>query len=285
MRRLQCGPACRPRPPCCPSTPPAPPAPVAPPRSEIFASSWENEAPAPAAKPDPSVFGTAWDATAADDSPVLTGSLESDLSGATDDAVPLASPSDFLAGAPLAAPSEDISIDADPGEFVVESASAAELATNVRERGQSSIDGDRLELASNSDFIDHSQLTGTGAQWSDDRKSISLEGEEDEGEVIQGMVLEEEEPAPAIDTADSWGTAVSQPSPAPQPPSATTFGSFGASRARFASTPETHSSWSAATIWCWTARTTFRRGIWSTTRAFWQASPWFTAASSNSKAR
>ncbi len=200
------------------SKPAAPPAPVAPPRSEIFASSWENEAPAPAAKPDPSVFGTAWDATAADDSPVLTGSLESDLSGATDDAVPLASPSDFLAGAPLAAPSEDISIDADPGEFVVESASAAELATNVRERGQSSIDGDRLELASNSDFIDHSQLTGTGAQWSDDRKSISLEGEEDEGEVIQGMVLEEEEPAPAIDTADSWGTAVSQPSPAPQPP-------------------------------------------------------------------
>ena len=58
-------------------------------------------------------------------------------------------------------------IEADMGEFVVESASVAALATNVREGGPSSIDDGKLELASNSDFIDHSQLTGIIAyKWS-----------------------------------------------------------------------------------------------------------------------
>lgn len=176
------------------------PAPPPPARSEVFAASWEEE-PAPvAAKPDASVFGNAWD----------NGGVDSALEGSPSDAVELASPSDFLTGVPA---SDDIPIEADMGEFVVESASAAALATNVREGGPSSIEEGKLELASNSDFIDNSQLTGTGAAWSDTRSSIPLEGDDD-GEVIQGMVLEEEEPAPA-EPADSWGVAVSQPSPVP----------------------------------------------------------------------
>ncbi len=166
----------------------------------MFATSWEEEpAPVPA-KGDASVFGSAWDNSGHD--PLLEGSPAY--------AVELASPSEFLTGVPLA---DDIPIEADMGEFVVESASAAALATGVRESGPSSIEEGKIELASNSDFIDNSQLTGTGASWSDTRNSIPLEGEDD-GEVIQGMVLEEEEPAPA-EPADSWGVAVSQPSPVP----------------------------------------------------------------------
>jgi hypothetical protein len=182
---------------------PAPaPAPALAPRNEVFASSWENDVPTQAS--DASIFGSAWD----------NGVPEPVLSGSASDPVPLATAADFLQ--PVAV-SEDVSLEADMGEFVVESASAAALATNVREGGPSSIDEGKLELASNHDFIDNSQLTGTGAAWSDTRNSIPLEGEE-EGEVIQGMVLEEEEPAPASapEPADSWGVAISQPSPAPQ---------------------------------------------------------------------
>ena len=110
--------------------------------------------------------------------------------------------------------SEEIGLEADMGEFVVESASAAALATNVSEGGPSSVDEGKLELANNVDFLDNSQLTGTGASWTDDRNSIPLEGEED-GEVIQGMVLEEEEPAPAA--TSSRPTAGAWPSPSPLP--------------------------------------------------------------------
>ena len=182
-------------------------------RTEIFASSWENEAPVEPV--NTAAFGTAWDneEIATDDGPMLTGTIEPELTGAAGDSVELASASDFLPSAPTAAPSEEISIDSDPGEFVVESASAAELATDVREGAGSSIEDGQVELASNSDFIDHSQLTGTGASWSDDRNSIPLEEEEDE--VIQGTVLEEE-PEPAPEPSDSWGAAVSQPSTVPQ---------------------------------------------------------------------
>jgi hypothetical protein len=180
---------------------PAPPPPAR--RNEVFASSWEEEPAPPAAKPDASVFGSSWD----------NNEPDAALTGSPSDSVELATNSDFLTGVPVSE-SEDVSIDADPGDFVVENASAAALATNVRESGPSSIDDSKIELASNSDFIDNSQLTGTGNSWTDTRNSIPLEGEE-EGEVIQGMVLEEEEPAPA-EPADSWGVAVSQPSPVPR---------------------------------------------------------------------
>ena len=179
---------------------PPPPAPVK--RAEVFASSWQEEPAPDPGKPDASVFGSAWDNGEADA-----------LSGSPSDSVQLASHSDFLTGVPVS-DGEDVSIDADPGDFVVENASAAALATNVRESGPSSIDDGKIELASNADFIDNSQLTGTGNAWTDNRTSLSLDGEE-EGEVIQGMVLEEEEPAPA-EPADSWGVAVSQPSPVPR---------------------------------------------------------------------
>ena len=97
---------------------------------------------------------------------------------------------------------------------MVENAPAAELATNVRAGGGPAPAEEKLELASNHDF-DHSQLTGTGSSWTDDRNAIAIGGEEG---VIRGTVLEEEPPA----EEHSWGVAVSQSSPAsslrPRPP-------------------------------------------------------------------
>lgn len=167
------------------------------------AATWAEPAPVEM-KADSSVFGAAWD----------NGEADPELAGSPSDTVELASPAEFLTGV---AASEEVPLETDLGEFVVESASAAALATNVKETGPSSIDDGKLELAPNSDFIDHSQLTGTGESWSDDRSSLSLEGDDD-GDVIQGMVLEEDDPVPAPEPADSWGVAVSQPSPVPAPP-------------------------------------------------------------------
>ncbi|PZR04429.1 MAG: hypothetical protein DI536_34290 [Archangium gephyra] len=156
---------------------------------------------------DKSAFGAAWNNDAPDD-----------FGGSSAEKVELSSNADFLASVdpqPVSNAAESIDIDA--GEFVVESASAAELATNVRERGASSIDDGKLELASNHDFIDHSQLTQTGASWSNERESIPFE-EEDDGEVIQGTVLEDEPEAPSV-VVDNWGAAaVPPPPPAPSAP-------------------------------------------------------------------
>jgi len=177
-----------------------PAAPFAP----LFGNTWENSEPEPDVKADPSLFGSSF--TAPPD----------EFAGGADDKVELASNFDFVApSSPSAEPGDDVSIDTDEGEFVVESASAAELATNVRASNAPPPAEEKLELANNFDFLDNSQLTGTGESWSDDRASIALEGE-DEGEVIQGTVLEEEDVP--VDHGDSWGTAVSQPSPVPARP-------------------------------------------------------------------
>ena len=167
----------------------------------LFAKSWENAEAEPDVKADPSLFASSF--TAPPD----------EFADGADDKVELASNFDFVAPSPTAGPGDDVSIDTDEGEFVVESASAAELATNVRAGNAPPSAEEKLELANNFDFLDNSQLTGTGESWSDDRASIPLATDEDE--VIQGIMLEEDLPA---EQGDSWGTAVSPPSPVPMAP-------------------------------------------------------------------
>lgn len=163
-------------------------------RNEVFASSWENTV-------DPA----------------------DEFGGAPNEPIALATNSEFLGATGPAEPSEDISIDADPGEFVVENASLSELATNVRAGTAAAPPQEKLELASNYDFIDNSQLTGTGQQWNDDRESIPLSAADSSADVVEGVVAEEEEVIQGTvleeePHQDSWAVAVSQPSPAPVAP-------------------------------------------------------------------
>jgi hypothetical protein len=157
--------------------------------------------------------------------------IEAELSGSPDDQVSLAGTSDFVRwNQPAeATPAQAVEIDSDLGEFVVESGSAAALATGTVETASQGFDDQKLELASNVDFINHEALTSTGEAWQGDGRGVelddALEGEVIQGDVIQGEVLQGEvvqgddvdldvsEPV-----ADSWGVAVSEPSPVPQRP-------------------------------------------------------------------
>ncbi len=154
--------------------------------------------------------------------------VEAELSGSPDDQVNLAGTSDFVGwNQPSeAAPSQGVEIDTDLGDFVVESGSAAALATGTVETASQGFDDQKLELASNVDFIAHEALTSTGEAWQGDGRGVelddALEGEVIQGDVIQGEVLQGEvvpdEPGSAEPAADSWGVAVSEPSPVPQRP-------------------------------------------------------------------
>lgn len=179
----------------------AAPAPVpATQQAEVFASNWG----APATKPVPDEWS---EAPAASAIPPPS------------DRVELAQAADFVSWdrAPVVGAEEALP-PAEPGDFVVESSSAAELANDFHAPATSSVDDDKLELASSADFIGAQQLTQTGEAWQSDGRGLALEEEEvtlegeiiqGEAEIIQGVVVEEEPPQ---DAADSWGAAVSQPS-------------------------------------------------------------------------
>ncbi|MEW5743201.1 MAG: hypothetical protein AB1938_30075 [Myxococcota bacterium] len=188
-------------------------------KAEVFASNWGAPPPQPAQKAE--VFASNWDAPPAPaagnrGAPVPVPDEWSEAPAAQaiprpDDKVPLAQASEFVSWdqAPVVGAEEALP-PAEPGDFVVESSSAAELANDFRPAATSHVDGGKLELASSAEFIQAEQLTQTGAAWQSDGRGVALEPEvELEGEIIQGTVVEEEPPADAV---DSWGAAVSQPS-------------------------------------------------------------------------
>jgi hypothetical protein len=170
----------------------------------------------------PSVEVEATVLTGEPEAPLLEGAIEASLVGDPSERVELAATAEFLPQV-AAAPgtNEELSIEADLGEFVVESGSAAALATGVAETSSSEFDDAPIELATNSDFIDHPQLTSTGEQFNAAARGEQpvVGVEEDilvEGEVISGE-LDVQVDAPGGDGAnDSWAVAM-QPSPAPAP--------------------------------------------------------------------
>lgn len=142
--------------------------------------------------------------------------LDASLDGSPADPIQLATPADFVAPpapAPDASNSEDLPIEADLGEFVVESVSVAALATGVSEFASNDVDGAPLQLAQNADFIDHPALQATGEARKTDSAVIPLEEEAVEGEVISGELEIE------VDHGrESWGGAVSAKLANPPPP-------------------------------------------------------------------
>lgn len=183
----------------------------------VIASNWEPPAaPAPAAAAKTEVLASNWDAPAAATSDVSVPDEWSEAPAARAlpnpaDAVPMAQTSEFIPWeqAPLVGAEEALS-PAEPGDFVVESASAAELANDFRASAPSNVDGGKLELASIADFLQAPQLAQTGEAWQSDGRAVALDEDvEFEGEIIQGTVVEDE---PSPDAADSWSTAVGQPS-------------------------------------------------------------------------
>jgi hypothetical protein len=194
-----------------------PPAPVAPP-TEVFASNWE-EVPAPVAPPT-EVFASNWEeppapAPGATDRATLFGG-GADFSAGPDDRIELASNADFIA--PTASQAElptldvgDVSVDTE--SFEVESGPAASLATGMVGVSGDGVEDAPLELSNNADFLDAQALTSTGEAWQRTGSALDLAPEENDGEIIQGIVVEEE---PASDSG--WDAAISAPAPPPHAP-------------------------------------------------------------------
>lgn len=189
-----------------------PPAEVAP-QTDVFASSWE-EAPAPAEPaPQTEVFAASWDAGPAS-SDVFVSNWDNsppapELSGKADDRLELASNAEFIEGSlqPELPTIDvgDVAIDNEP--FEVESGPAASLATGVVDSSVSSVDDAPIELSTNADFLGAQALTSTGESWQRSDAGIEV-AEEPEGEIIQGIVVEEE---PAADVG--WDAAIPAPAP------------------------------------------------------------------------
>jgi hypothetical protein len=179
---------------------------------QVFASSWEAPAePAPAAKSsNDQVFASSWE-----DSPVVeaqdTGFAGPWDAGSSDDKVELASNAEFVSGGIQSElPTIDVGVSVDAEPFEVESGPAASLANGMSDSGAaSSIDDGKIELSTNADFIDAPALTSTGEAWQASGPSIEVDAPEVEGEIIQGIVVEEE---PAADAG--WGAEVAPPPPA-----------------------------------------------------------------------
>ncbi len=121
-----------------------------------------------------------------------------DLSGSASERVELASSSDFVA---YTNQTEQLEVDLDDsGPFAVDSSSLAALATNTREAPATPVVEEKLELASNADFINEPGLTSTGEKWDAVDRSVAMPTVEvdvladDGGDIVQGIVLEEEVP-------------------------------------------------------------------------------------------
>ncbi|MDX2013972.1 MAG: hypothetical protein SFW67_27490 [Myxococcaceae bacterium] len=200
----------------------APAAPVAP-TTEVFASSWDD---APAAPPSTEVLASNWPApapatevfasnwedapvdVAVDDRAALFGApAAEELSGRADDQIELASNADFVTPQ---APAQDLptidvaDVSVDTDSFEVESGPAASLATGMVGVSGAGVEEAPIELSNNADFLDAQALTSTGEAWQRSGASIDLPSEENDGEIIQGVVVEEEPPA-----EPGWDTAVS----------------------------------------------------------------------------
>ncbi len=177
------------------------------------------------------------------DAPVIEATAEGEVELGGDPAQPvvLAGPSEFIGWARPEPATQELEIETDLGDFEVDSAPPAALATGAPQGASQGYDGATVELANNAEFLQHEALTSTGAAWQSDGRGIALEEEESleadviQGEVLQGEVLQgdvvqgEVLPADEAEDAelevdvdehepagDSWGTAVSQPSPLPQ---------------------------------------------------------------------
>jgi len=99
----------------------------------------------------------------------------------------------------------DVAVDSEP--FEVESGPAASLATGVVDSSASSVDDAPIELSTNADFLGADALTSTGESWQRSDAGIEV-AEEPEGEIIQGIVVEEE---PAAE--QGWDAAIPAPAP------------------------------------------------------------------------
>jgi hypothetical protein len=208
------------------------PAPLAP-ATEVFASSWE-EALAPVA-PATEVFASNWGAPPTPATEVFASNWEeppapaapstdrsalfgggADFSASPDDRIELASNADFIA--PTVSQSElptldvgDVSVDTE--SFEVESGPAASLATRMIGVSGEGVEDAPIELSNNADFLDAQALTSTGESWQRTGATLDLAPEENDGEIIQGVVVEEE---PASDPG--WDSAILAPAPAPRLP-------------------------------------------------------------------
>ena len=179
-----------------------------------FEASLTDLPPALANKPDPRIIEAEvvpMDFDFAVDDKPLPVEAPLDLGGAADDKLELARTSDFL-DFPAAAPSAG-AFSAD-GDSLVVSGTLATMANPTDELPvvEASTD-DKLELATNADFLGMSELNTTGEQWTRRDTSVGLETAEPEEEVLQGVVVEDDpvelpaaddlwppEPAPAVPT-------------------------------------------------------------------------------------
>jgi hypothetical protein len=150
------------------------------PATEVFASNWE-EAPVE---------------VAVDDRAALFGAPASEaLSGHADDQIELASNADFVTPQAVSAdlPTIDVGdVSVDTDSFEVESGPAASLATGMVGVAGQGVEEAPIELSNNADFLDAQALTSTGEAWQRSGASIDLPSEEGDGEIIQGVVVEEE---------------------------------------------------------------------------------------------
>jgi hypothetical protein len=149
--------------------------------------------------------------------------FEATLAGDPSEPVPLATNTEFLLGAvapPAMLVEPDLSVEADLGEFVVESGSAAALATGVAESAASPFDAAPIQLATNAEFLSHPELISTGEPMRAPPSALSIEVEEEpllEGEIIAGE-LEVDLQASSLGAAapvgaDSWAVALEPPAP------------------------------------------------------------------------
>jgi hypothetical protein len=135
-----------------------------------------------------------------------------ELGGESTDPLPLATSSEFVSYSNRADQLE-VNLDEDSGEFEVDSSPLASLATGTREAPAEPVAQERLELASNAEFIENPELTGTGERWSSDQRSVPMS--EDDGDIVQGIVLEDDAPALSPprpkNTELEWDAAPSRP--------------------------------------------------------------------------
>jgi len=145
-----------------------------------------------------------------------------DLSGSSNERLELASATDFVT---YGNASQQLDVDLnDSGDFQVDSASLAALATGVNE-GTAPVEEEKMELVSASEFINAPALTSTGEQWAGSTVPSPAVEPEDDGEIVQGIVLEDEAAVPVPELSPprqhaelSWqSSAPTRPSPPPMP--------------------------------------------------------------------
>jgi hypothetical protein len=197
----------------------------APSREAVFDSSWHENPQAGAEKPAPPV-AEGWG--------VPEPQLEAEPALAPEAGAPLelAVVTEFVPWTEQPSSAEALPFEAELGEFEVESASPAELATGVVGEATSLFDDQPLELATNAELIPAPTQPGVGELFTRSDAPLDLADDVVEGEVIQGepvFPLDPLDEASDLDVEDLMRPSASPPvfnpyrAPAPVPLPVPTF--------------------------------------------------------------